>query len=78
VWLYRVCDDLSGALIYSMVVFGPWAFGTTQPWSVQLMNGAGYVAGSLLACKLAIRRFKGTIRIGMTTDRRTTPPVLGC
>jgi hypothetical protein len=31
VQLYRICDDLSGALIFPMVIFGPWAFGTTQP-----------------------------------------------
>jgi len=59
VLLYRVCEDLTEVLIYGMVVFGPWAFGTTQPWSIWLMNGAGYLAGLLLACKLAIRWLKG-------------------
>jgi len=53
---YRVCEDLTEGLIYAMVVFGPWAFGTTQPWSIWLMNGAGYLLGVMLACKLAIRR----------------------
>src|ERR1039458_3043682 len=59
VQLYRVCEDLTEVLIYAMVVFGPWAFGTTQPWSVWIMNGAGYLLGVMLACKLSIRRFKG-------------------
>jgi hypothetical protein len=59
VQLYRVCEDLTEALIYFMVVFGPWAFGTTQAWSIWVMNMAGYLSGGLLACKLAIRRFKG-------------------
>jgi hypothetical protein len=31
---YRACDQLSGWLICFMVVFSPWAFGTTQPWSI--------------------------------------------
>src|SRR5512140_110904 len=52
---YRYCDDLSEPLIYAMVIFSPWAFGTTQPWSMWVMNGAGYMLGLLLACKLAIR-----------------------
>jgi hypothetical protein len=58
VQLYRVCEDLTEALIYFMVIFGPWAFGTTQVWSIRVMNAGGYAAGALLACKLAIRRFK--------------------
>jgi hypothetical protein len=59
VQLYRVCEDLTEPLIYLMVVFGPWAFGTTQSWSIWLMNGTGYLLGLLLAGKLAIRRLKG-------------------
>jgi hypothetical protein len=59
VQLYRACEDLTEVLIYAMVVFGPWAFGTTQPWSVWIMNGAGYLLGVMLACKLSIRRLKG-------------------
>ncbi len=59
VHLYRVCEDLTGALICFMVLFGPWALGTTQTWSIRIMNAAGYLAGALLACKLGIRRFKG-------------------
>jgi hypothetical protein len=34
VQLYRLCDELSGALILPMLVFSPWAFGTTEPWSI--------------------------------------------
>jgi hypothetical protein len=59
VQLYRVCEDLTEALIYAMVVFGPWAFGTTQPWSIWVMNGAGCLLGMMLACKLTTRRRKG-------------------
>jgi O-antigen ligase len=59
VQFYRVCEELTEALIYTTVVFGPWAFGTTQPWSIWCMNGAGYLLGVMLACKTAIRRLKG-------------------
>jgi len=55
---YRVCDGASEFLIYLMVLFSPWAFGTTQPWAIWTMNIAGYVLGLLLAIKLAIRHFK--------------------
>ena len=49
VQLYRFCDDLSGVLIFPMLVFGPWAFGTTEFWSVRVMNFAGYALGILLS-----------------------------
>ncbi len=58
VQLYRLCDDLSGALIYPMIVFSPWAFGTTQPWSIWTMNAAGYALGAMLLIKLFIREIK--------------------
>src|SRR5437016_2518433 len=59
VQVYRLCEDLTEVLIYLMVVFTPWAFGTTQPWSIWTMNIAGYVLGLLLMSKLFIRRAKG-------------------
>lgn len=57
--LYSLCDILSGGLIYAMVLFSPWAFGTTQPWSIRAMNTAGFLLGLLLAAKLLIRWLKG-------------------
>ena len=59
VQIYRICDDLSGMLIFPMLVFGPWAFGTTDPWSIWIMNIAGYALGILLLVKLFIRKSKG-------------------
>jgi len=59
VLIYRVCEDITEALVYLMVVFSPWAFGTTQPWSIWTMNVAGYSLGALLIAKLAIRQVKG-------------------
>ena len=59
VQLYRACEELTEPLIYFMIVFSPWAFGTTQPWSIWLMNAVGYLLGLLLGGKLVIRWFKG-------------------
>ena len=56
--LHRICDDLSGLLIFPMVVFSPWAFGTTEPWSVWTMNIAGFALGILLLVKLFIREIE--------------------
>jgi len=35
-------------LLFAMMVFAPWAFGTTQPWSIWCMNSAAYVLGGML------------------------------
>lgn len=56
---YRVCEDFTEGLIYPMVVFSPWAFGTTQSWSIWTMNIAGYVLGVLTVVKWFIRDVKG-------------------
>lgn len=59
VHLYTVCDHGTAGLIYLMVIFSPWAFGTTQTWAIWVMNVAGYVLGALLLVKLFIRWVKG-------------------
>src|SRR5262245_58629610 len=52
---YRVCDAFTEAVLYFMVLFAPWAFGTTERWSAWTMNIAGYFLGSLLLTKWLIR-----------------------
>jgi hypothetical protein len=59
VQLYRLADGASGLLLLAMTIFCPWAFGTTQPWSISLMNGASYGLGGLLGFKLYVRWIKG-------------------
>jgi hypothetical protein len=56
---FQSCDRLSGWLIYFMIVFSPWAFGTTQSWSIRTMNATGYLLGVLLLIKLLIRTLHG-------------------
>ena len=80
IFFYQAAEVLTEGLIYLMVVFSPWAFGTTQDWSIWTMNVAGYALGLLLSLKLAIRWFKGyhpprwdassLARIGREGDRR--------
>ena len=56
VQVYRACDELTGILLCLSVVFTPWAFGTTQTWSIWTLNIAGFVLGLIFVVKLAIRR----------------------
>ena len=51
----KLCDGLTEGALYFMVVFSPWAFGTTQDWAVAVMNGAGYLLGALLLAKWVFR-----------------------
>ncbi|MCI0538107.1 MAG: O-antigen ligase family protein [Verrucomicrobiales bacterium] len=53
--IYKVCDGASEALIYFMVVFTPWAFGTTEEWSIWTMNVTAYLLGGLLITKWIVR-----------------------
>ncbi len=59
VQVYRAAEQLSEIIIYLMVVFSPWALGSTERWAIQLMNQAGYLLGLLLLVKLAIRKVRG-------------------
>lgn len=65
--VHESCDWATGALIYGMVIFTPWAFGTTSPWSIQIMNISGCGLGALLVVKLLIRLG------GYVPDRWGTP-----
>jgi len=53
--LYYLCEALSGLLIYFMVVFSPWAFGTTQSGTIWTMNVCGYGLGLLLLVMTGMR-----------------------
>lgn len=52
---YRLADHATEILLYLMLVFSPWAFGTTQPWAIWIMNGAGYGLGLLWLLKRILR-----------------------
>ena len=69
VLLYERADLVSGWLLPFMLLFSPWAFGTTQSWSIGTMNACGYAAGALLGLKLWIR-----YRLGHKPMRWDVPP----
>lgn len=50
------CDAATAGLLYFMVVFTPWALGTTQRWSVATMNVLACLLGAVWLAKLWIRR----------------------
>ena len=52
---YQVADALTEVFLSCEVIFTPWAFGTTQPWSIRVMNGLGYLLGALLLTKGLLR-----------------------
>ena len=53
--IYRVCDGFTEGLVYAMVIFSPWAFGSTDPWANWVMNIASYLLGGLLLIKWLTR-----------------------
>jgi len=53
--LHRWSDRCTEALIYFMVLFSPWAFGTTEHWSIWTMNITAYALGVLFLSKWMIR-----------------------
>src|SRR5258707_127491 len=60
----KVSEVLTEATIYFMVVFSPWAFGTTEEWAISIMNLAGYFLGILWLVKWITR-----LRLGPRPSR---------
>lgn len=73
--LYERVDRISGWVLVAMLIFSPWAFGTTQNWSIWVMNVCGYLVGLLLAIKLFIRYRLGhrPVRWGQVSGDCKTP-----
>lgn len=49
-------DRLRGFLICAALIFSPWAFGTTQLWSIWTMNVLSYALGFLTLAHWILRR----------------------
>ena len=60
-----------------MIVFTPWAFGTTQDWAISTMNITGYALGALLLAKWLIRQQTGyrPHRWGSPAESEETEPI---
>ena len=52
---YELCDRASEPLIYFLIIFCPWAFGTTPNWAMHVANTVGDTLGLLLLTKWIIR-----------------------
>ena len=50
--LHKLADKLTEILIYFMVIFSHCAFGTTEPWSIWIMNISAFALGILMITKL--------------------------
>lgn len=57
--VYTICEGITAALICFMIVFTPWALGTTPKWAIWTMNITAYTLGMLLVAKWLIRRQTG-------------------
>ena len=53
--LHKYAEKLTEIIIYFMVIFSPWAFGTTENWSIWIMNICSYFLGVLLITKWITR-----------------------
>jgi O-antigen ligase len=53
--VYWRLDRATEYLIYAILVFTPWAFGTTETWAIQSVNVYNYILGGLLAAKWIVR-----------------------
>ncbi len=52
---HRLADAATQAILLGMVVFSPWALGTTVPWAIWIMNAGGLALGGLLALKWTVQ-----------------------
>ncbi len=57
VHLYAGSELLTELLIYFALLLGPWAYGTTQNWSIWLLNIVGFCLWVLLGIKILVRHF---------------------
>src|SRR5258706_10799915 len=53
--VYWRLDTTSEYLIYVILVFSPWAFGTTEDWAIKTVNTLNYLLGALLVAKWITR-----------------------
>ena len=63
----QLMDVLTEVILYSMMIFSPWAFGTTQDWAISVMNVAGFALGIFLLVKWIIRWRFGSSNRGSTS-----------
>ena len=55
--IYGHLEWISELLIYFIIIFPPWAFGSAEKWAIWTYNIAGYLLGTILIIKKMIRQF---------------------
>src|SRR3954464_11957247 len=61
--LFRIADAASGAFVLASAILGPWLFGTTENWSVWLLNAISYLAGISMLVKWLVRWRTGAVAV---------------
>jgi O-antigen ligase len=56
----RILEGIGGGLLCVLGAMTPWLFGTTEEWSVRLMNIGSYSAGAFIATAAILNRFSKT------------------
>ena len=69
-------DRLTAALLFTALLFTPWAFGTTEEWSIWFMNELGYAVGLVLVGKWLIRLKTGWCPVRWNDVTATQSPRL--
>ena len=66
---HAACDGATEGLLIFLVLFTPWALGTSHPWAFWVANAAGYALGILWLAKVGIRK-----KDGFSPQRWGDPP----
>jgi O-antigen ligase len=53
----KIIEWVGGGLLCLLVAATPWLFGTTEDWSVRVMNLGSYAAGAIMAIAAILNRF---------------------
>ena len=55
--MVTVLEGIGGALLCALIVATPWMYGTTEAWSVRLMNIGSFSAGAFLLAGAIVKWF---------------------
>lgn len=57
--LYWIFDSAIGYTVFTILIFTPWMFGTTEHWAIRTVNTWNFFLGGLMVCKWLVRLFTG-------------------
>src|SRR5688500_327303 len=55
----KILEWIGGALLCLLIVATPWMFGTTEDWSIRIMNFGSYAAGAVMLIAAILNRMAG-------------------